>query len=267
MHLSWVLSIWLSVLFLFSQQEIKLVQELTYITNEFNVDQLGYLYLVNGSELRKVDTETKKERSFSSLSSGSISSVDVSDPFQSLVFYQDFNKVLWLDKYLSPIASSISLDELGFYQVAAVCQSVDGGFWVFDQSLYQLVYIDKNLRVVNKSNQFSEMIDQNIGTGEAYMLEKNDYIYLGINGSNIMQFDSYGTYVKTFPVNYHERFDVNNQTIIYFDGVQLNYYNTNNYVTERFALPDIEIEQVIVGNKRIFIQTEGKILVYIPENY
>ncbi len=268
MLLSLILSILISSVFSAQQQaEIKLQQEININAKSFTVDPLGYLYVINGTELKKIDLKTNKEKNFSTALSGKIHSIDVSDPFRTLVFYKDFNRIEWLDKNLSSIVSSISLDDLGYYQVAAVCQSVNGGFWLFDQSLHQIVYIDKNLKTVNKSAQLSEMIDQNSDTDQIYMLEKNDYIYLGINSKEILLFDSYGTYIKTFPLNYKEKFQVNNGTIIYYNGESLNFYNTSSYTEEKITLQEQNTEQLIFENKRIFIQTKEKITIYQPINF
>ncbi len=132
--------------------------------------------------------------------SGKITDVDVSDPFRTLLFYRDFNKIIFLDKNLSEITSPIVLDDLGYYNVLSVCQSVNGGFWIFDQSLSSVIYIDKNLNTIKKSSQLSDLIGQEMDQKQVFMLEKNDYIYLGVSGEGILLFDSYGTYIKTFPI-------------------------------------------------------------------
>jgi hypothetical protein len=267
MLITLVLSICASILISFPQTEIRIEQELNYKAEYFTVDQLGYLYLVNGAELKKIDLKTKKEKSFSNTLSGNIHSIDASDPFQTLLFYKDFNMIEWIDKDLGPIASAISIDKLGFYQVAAVCQSVNGGFWLFDQSLYQIVFIDKNLKIANRSTQFSEMIDQNTALNQVLMLEKNDYIYLGINGNSILLFDSYGTYIKTYPINYSRDFQVINGTIVFYNNQKLKFYSTENYSEKEMLLPKQKIRQVKLENKRIFMLTNEKILIYQPDNF
>jgi len=51
---------------------MKIEQELNYKAEFFTVDQLGFLYLVNSTELKKVDLKTKKEKSFSNVLEGNI---------------------------------------------------------------------------------------------------------------------------------------------------------------------------------------------------
>jgi len=266
MIISLILSILLSAILTFPQENYLLEKELNYQAQYFTLDQLGYIYLLNDSGLKKTDIQSNDLKNFSNNLYGKIHSVDATDPFRTLIFYKDFNRIEWLDKNLSPILSAVSLDELGYYQVAAVCQSVNGGFWLFDQSLDQLVYYDKNLKETKKSAQLTEMIDQNTELSQVYMLEKNDYIYLGINGENILLFDNYGTYIKTFPIIYETEFHVKNQTIIYNKDNDIYFYNTSNFTEEKLTFPGKGIKQIRLLNHKIFVRTGSKIMVYKPHN-
>lgn len=267
MILSLFLSILASFIISFPQEGYQIEKELNLKAEYLKVDKLGHIYTVNGTEVQRIEVNTNRKKSYSNILSGQINSIDVSDPFRVLLFYKDFNKIEWLDKNLSPIGSPISLDELGYYQVAAVCQSVNGGFWLFDQSLNQVIYVDKNLNTVNKSAQLLEMIGQNAEFKQVYMLEKNDYIYLGINGSYILLFDSYGTYIKSFPLKYIKEFQVYNETIIYNRNNELFFYDTTNYTEERITLPIEKNEQVIIVNKKLYLKTAEKVLIYKANNF
>lgn len=267
MLISCILSILVSMIFSVSQPGYVLEKELDYKADFFTSDQLGNLYFIKNTELQKVDFETNRGGSYSNTLSGNISTVDVSDPFRILLFYKDFNKIVFLDKNLSEIISPIILDDLGYYNVLSVCQSVNGGFWLFDQSLSQLVYIDKNLNTVKKSSQLSDLLRQNIEQKQVFMLEKNDYIYLGINGEGVLLFDNYGTYLKTFPLLNSGVFQVSNGIISYYKEGKLFFYNTNNFTENHITLPKHDCKQVRIENKRLFMQTKEKIFIYQLNNF
>lgn len=262
MLISYILSILVSINFSVSRPEYVLEKELNYKADFFTSDQLGNLYVIKNTELKKIDFETNQEKSYSNSLYGNISTVDVSDPFKSLLFYKDFNRIVFLDKNLSEIISPVALDDLGYYNVLLVCQSVNGGFWIFDQSLSQLVYIDKNLNTVKKSSQLSDLFGQNIEQKQVSMLEKNDYIYLGISGEGVLLFDNYGTYLKTFPLLNIGIFQVNNGIISYYKNGKLYFYNTNNFTENHITLPKHDCKQVRIENKRLFMQTDEKIFIY-----
>ncbi|MFC2152725.1 hypothetical protein ACFLSE_09365, partial [Bacteroidota bacterium] len=253
MLISIIFSLLTSIIFSVSQPEFVFEKELIYKADYFTIDQLGYLYVVKNSEVKKIDLKSNQEKNYSNSMFGKIHSVDAADPFRTLLFYKDFNKIEILDKNLTQITSAINLDELGYYNISAVCQSIDGGFWLFDQSLNQLVYVNKSLKTVKKSVQLSEMIDQNTDQEQVFMLEKNDYIYLGIRGEGILLFDNYGTYIKTFPIVNVSKFQVNDETISYHFQGKLFFYNTSYYSEEYIVLPKQTCANAMIVNKKLYI--------------
>jgi hypothetical protein len=267
MLISFIIPILISIIFSVSQPGYILEKELDYKADFFTSDQFGNLYIIKNVELKKVDFENNQEKNYSNSLFGKISTVDVSDPFRTLLFYKDFNKIVFLDKNLSEIISHIILDDLGYYNVLSACQSVNGGFWLFDQSLSQLVYVDKNRNTVKKSSQLSDLLGQNIEQKQVFMLEKNDYIYLGINGEGVLLFDNYGTYLKTFPLLNSGVFQVSNGIISYHKEGKLYFYNTNNFTENNITLPKHDCIQVRIENKRLFMQTKEKIFIYQLNNF
>ncbi len=237
-------------------------KEYNYKADFFSTDGFGNLYIVQNSELIKINTESNKKWIYSNFSSGKISIIDPSDPFRILVYYKDFNKILYLDKNLTEIMSPISLDDKGIYNAISVCQSVNGGFWVLDQNSAQLLYLDKSLNIVKKSAVIQEIYDQNTDTKQAFMLEKNDYIYVGFENAGVMQFDSYGVYIKTFPLSNFANFHVIDNVIVYYSEGNLNYYNTQNYQEKSLKIPTENVVRIAVEGNKLFVQTEKKILVY-----
>ena len=237
-------------------------KEYNYEADYFSTDGFGNLYIVQNSELIKININDNTKAVFSNISSGAITSIDPSDPFRILVYYKDFNKVLFLDKNLTEITSPISLDDKGIFNTVSVCQSVNGGFWVLDQNTAQLIYINKSLNIVKKSAVIQEIYDQNTDTKQAFMLEKNDYIYVGFENAGVMQFDSYGVYIKTFPLINSANFQVIDNIIVYYSQGKLNYYNTQNYKEESLKIPVENIVRAAVEGNKLFVQTKKKILVY-----
>lgn len=266
MFISCLISILASILSV-SQPDYIFEKELNYKAEFITVDQLGFLYLIKNTEIKKIDVNENKERSYSNSLSGNITEIDVSDPLRALLFYQDFNKIVFLDKNLSEILSPVVLDNLGYYNVLSVCQSVNGGFWIFDQNLGSILYIDKSLNTTKKSSRISDIISQDMNQKQVFMLEKNDYIYLGISGEGILLFDSFGTYLKTFPLLNAGRFQVNDGIISYTFNGELYFYNTNNFAEKKITLPKYIYKQVLIENKKIYIQTEEKIFIYKLNNF
>ncbi len=261
------LTILTSFIFCASQRDFIPVKELDVQADYFRVDPLGFIYTVEAGKIRKHDIKSNRKYEYGHLTSGHIYSVDATDPFRTLLFYKDFNSIEFLDRNLTLLASPVQLDDLGYYNVAAVCTSVNGGFWLFDQTLNQLVYISKDLNAVKKSAKLSDMFDQNTDQEQVFMLEKNDYIYLGIKNEGILLFDHYGTYLKTFPIKNISSFQITNETITYFKNGDLYFYNTSNYSEEKLELPDMDHRQVILEKNELFILSKKKLYIYKLNNW
>lgn len=255
-------------IFLFAlQPELIPEKEIPAQADFFAVDPLENIFLIKGSQVQKLEHRANKKKNYSSLIFGKITSVDVSNPFKILIFYKDFNKIEFLDNNLSLMASTVSLDDLGYYHVTAACSSVNGGFWLFDQSLNQISYIDQDLNTVQKSSILTDIIGQNTGYEAVSMLEKNDYIYLGIKDQGVLLFDNYGTYIKTFPIKSAEKFQIINDHISYLNDGNLYFYNLDNYNETHIKLPKPEIKQAIIENGKLYIQSESVIYIYQLKNF
>jgi len=244
------------------QTNFVLEKEYNYNIDFITTDQLGSLYLIKNSEIARIDQNNSTQYKYNNNLFGKISSVDASDPFRILIFNKDFNKITFLDNKLSEITGSISIDNLGFYNVTAVCQSGDGGFWIFDQNLYRIVYFNSNLNSTKKSSQFSSVLRNRDDHKEVFMLEKNDYIYLGIEGEGVLQFDSYGTYLKTFPIKECLSFQVIDGNIVYLQNEEIVFYNIEKNEKKLINLPVKVPINIRLVEKKIFIQTKEKVLLY-----
>lgn len=249
------------------QPNFVLEHEYEIHAESFTTDQFENIYTISGSEIIKIENQTGKRIKYSNKLFGQISSIDVSDPFRILIFNKDFNKISFVDKKLIELVSPISLDDIDFFEVISVCQSINGGFWIFDKNLIQIIYINKSLNVNQKSSQLSSVMNNTNETIDAFMLEKNDYIYLGIAGEGVLLFNSYGTYIKTFPLKDIDTFQVIDKNIVYSKNGNLIIYNTQNFEKENIDLPVKGFKNVRIENNRIFIQTEDKISVYLVNNY
>lgn len=262
-----LISILISLLSIFSQPEFIFEKEYNIKADFISTDQLGNFYIIKESELIKIDADNNQTLRYSNNLFGKISSVDPSDPFRILVFNKNFNKITFLDKNLTEIASPVLLDDLGYFNVSVVCQSNNGGFWIFDQNLNELVYFDKKLNLQKKSSQLSSLFDPDREVLGVFMLEKNDYIYLGIKNEGVLLFDSYGTYIKTFPIADIESFQVIDDKIIYFNTGQLNLYNTQNFNTKMIDLPIDNCINSRIEQNKVFLQTAEKLMVYQLSNF
>ncbi|MBI9054946.1 MAG: hypothetical protein JEY96_14070 [Bacteroidales bacterium] len=261
-----------SIIFLFccmdvySQVEFIFIKEIKTESTNFTTDQLGNIFLLKDGGITKINATNNKQKTYSNNLFGKISRIDASDPFRILVFSKDFNKILFLDNNLSEIASPIELYNLGYYNVSSVCQSNSGGFWLFDQNLNELVYFNRNLKQEKRSSQITSLLNPDIEINEVFMEEKNDYIYLGIEGEGVLLFDIYGTYIKTFPLKEICRFQIIDGNIIYLNKDVLNIYQTKNFNKDILDLPIENSINARIIQKNILVLTNDKLIEYQLNN-
>lgn len=258
--------IWISGAAVLNQAQLVFVEEYKQSCDFFVTDPIDNLYLINDSELKKINLSNQKINRYSNTLFGNFSAVDVSDPFKILIYNKDFNKLVFLDQTLTEITDPVFLDQLNLFHIGAICKSNEGGFWVFDLSLYQLKYYNEDLKNTRKSVQLAEIIETNTEQKEIFVLEKNDYIYLGIEGQGVLQFDKYGTYLKTFPLSNCNSFQVVDKHIIYYNNGSLISYHTTSFKTDTLVLPGENIINARVNKNKVFLHTSEKVMVYKTTN-
>ncbi|MFP4025005.1 MAG: hypothetical protein ACLFVR_10825 [Thiohalospira sp.] len=245
-----------------SEKQLQIVKKWDINADFFYTDHLLNIYAINQNEIFKANLKKTEEKKFSKSQAYNIYSIDVSDPFKVLVFYKDFNQILFLDKSLAEIKSPIQLDNYFFYDVVAVCNSASGGFWIFDAGKQQLVYFNNELSVRKKSASLGPLIGDFLDGTKIFMLEKNDYIYLGIKNIGVLMFDNYGSYIKTFPLKIETGFQVLDQNIVYYKSGELFFYDLQKLEQKSIQLPVKKAVNARVENNYLFVQTIDQVLVY-----
>ena len=101
----------------FAQSEndgLKSITEITKTTDFITTDKLGNLYTVAGDEISKYDQNGKFLQKNSIKSLGKITSLDVTNPLKILVFYKDYNKIVFIDNMLAQSGNLIDLSAMGY---------------------------------------------------------------------------------------------------------------------------------------------------------
>ena len=136
-------------------------------------DKLGHTYLITASnELIKLDKQYKTLFSYSVRQYGQIAHLDVSNPQKILIYFSDYQQIIFLDNTLSEI-KQLDLEAMEFWDVTAVSLSRDNFIWLYDPVNVRLVKIDDQGQILLSSNE----------------------IYLNDNDGSAMQIIAYDTQV------------------------------------------------------------------------
>ncbi|MEA3318131.1 MAG: hypothetical protein U9R54_09255 [Bacteroidota bacterium] len=230
----------------------------------YTTDNLNNIYLVNGTNIDKQNFITGKKYHYNNAFFGNIAFLDVSDPFRILAFYKDFNQVVILDNTLSPIGNPVLLDDIDVYDCKAICTSKNGGFWIFDNNKFQLLYFDNNLQQKHKSISISNLFNsKKIENDMFFMKENNNNVYISIPAVGILNFDKYGALIKIYPILNINILNILNNQIMYCKNNKIFTYDLENYNTNIKELAiNSKIKNCKIEQNFYFLQTENTIIIY-----
>ncbi len=231
--------------------------EKTY--NFFETNSMGNIFLVKDYSITQYTYQGKQIQTYSKSEYGNITSIDVSNPFRILLFYKDFNNLVFLDNRLAEISDHISLDELGITEANVVCSSATGGFWLFNTNTFQLEKYNSKLDLLQSGTKMQGIINRT--ESPDFLTETGNYIYLGFKNKGVYLYDFYGTFIKFIPANYKSKLKVINDYIFY-NSDSLYRYNTKSFETRAININYSETNSFSIEKNLIFIGDNNTIKVF-----
>lgn len=223
------------------------------------VDALGNIYVIRGDEIKKYNPLGIFLKTFSNKRYGRIEDVDISNPLKILVYYRDFQQVLFLDNQLSPATEVISLEKAGYEQASLVCSSLNNSFWLYDKQNNELMRFDAELKTLVKTGNLKRILDLDIQPN--YMRESGNYLYLNCPKEGILVFDIYGTFYKTIPIKNLKEFSIINGNVFYYENFVLKEYQAQTFNTIEKPFADSLLKTVYWKNDRYYKVYSDSLLI------
>lgn len=228
-------------------------------------DALGNIYTVKENNLILYSNEGKKLYTYSNSFLGNISMIDVTDPMRILLFFKEFNKVIFLSNKLAEIGSPIELDNSGYSQVSICCTSNSGGFWIFDSQMLQLIHLNSNLEADRKGTIIQSVFNKSENI-PVKLLENNDIIYMSVPKTGLLLFDKFGVFKKLIPITEINYFQIIGDNIIYLSENKLCSYSLiKNELIQEINL-DLKIKSVSVFKDKMIALNDTEILFFNINN-
>lgn len=181
---------------------------------ELTVDGFGAIYLLDQRNvLKKYDSNLKLLFEYSFYKQGIISTIDVSNPQKILVYFPEFQNIVYLDNTLSVI-QSLNLEKLNYWQINAVALSQDNNTWFYDPNLHQLNKINSSGTIVLSSN---EMFNSNYNDSEINTVKISEREVFVFTPNEVLIFDFFGVFLKSIPIESKEVQILKNE-ILYSKG-------------------------------------------------
>ena len=237
----------------FGQEKWKLIKEIKQEANFISTDRLGNLYVINDNSISMYNKNGDSLRSFNSQRFGTVAHLDCTDPYQLLVFFEDYNMVLFLDNFLSENGDIVDLQQLDLDQVSLACHSREAGFWAFDQIRQRVLHLNDNFEITHQTVNFVQWFGHRLEPN--YMVEYNNKLYLNVPESGIFVFDHFGTYLKTIALKNIKNPQFLEGRINYLNKEQsFCHYNIQNFSEECEELKSFgSLKQVRIEKGRTYL--------------
>ncbi|MEI7594815.1 MAG: hypothetical protein WCK02_03630 [Bacteroidota bacterium] len=229
----------------------------------FTTDRLGNTYTYSESSIFKYSLNSENPITFSKKDLNGISFVDASNPLKTLVFYKDFQTVLFLDNTLSPNGDPIVLSDYNINQPLAVCTSNNNNFWVYNNENAQLICFDNKMQQIFKSGNINQLLNSSIQPN--FITEQTNFVYVNDPALGVLIFDTYANYIKTLPIKNLKSFQVIGETIFYYSENTLKTYNSRTLTENTIKIPNAETIFCRIEQQKIYIQKKLGIEIFDVE--
>jgi hypothetical protein len=230
-----------------------------------SLDRRGTLYLADrDNNLRQLTRDGQPLNTYSPAQPGHVAVVEAWNQNSLLVFYDDRQQVLLLDRFLAPL-SEIRLADYLDGTVRTTTLAPDGLLWLLDESALALREFDPQaLRVVQ-----STPLDLIIGRSRPdfrFLRQYQNNVYLVDHTSGIFVFDNLGNYRKKLPFAGLDFITFRGDELVYLGGGQLHFFHLYNLTERTQPLPagldGRTVRQVLLGDQLAYFITPAGISIY-----
>ncbi|HEY4652846.1 MAG TPA: hypothetical protein VIG72_15635 [Pontibacter sp.] len=165
-----------------------------------STDRSNSVYFLNSQRnLVKLDSLGKLQHLYSPQTPlGRATTIDAWNPLKILLFNEDRQELLVLDRFLSPITSVLLPDFEINGTVRAAALATDDGFWLFNETDFKLSKLDMRLRRAVAETSLNLVLDKS--RFDVRMLREYQHqVYLLDYNSGIYVFDNLGNYKQKLP--------------------------------------------------------------------
>lgn len=244
-------------------QELEFLYRINQTCHLMAVDPLQQLYIVEATtqSIHKYSTEGKLLYTYSDNNLGKLTDLDAQNPMQVLSYWKAYNDVVILDRTLSRLAQ-FNLDNLGFYQVPAVCLSNDQHVWIYDPDNFRLVKIDAKGGIITESNDLSSLLNAELSVYS--IIEEENRVYMNIPKLGILVFDNLGNYERLLNLKEVDFFQVYKENLFFIQKNRLKSYHFPSFQILDIPLEVLEADakQIQLSPNYLFIRYPNKVDVY-----
>ena len=238
-----------------------MIREIQFEGQNHTTDNLGNIYVSNGPRLVRFNKKGQLTGEFRSVHPGNISFTDASNPLQLLLFYKDFNQVVFLDRNLTEKGSTLLLGSLGIENAELVCFSAKGGIWVLDWLGRTLNYFSQDFRLLYQTSLHGRIITEK---DTPVMMSENDgNVFVTFPQTGIFAFDRAGAYLSMFQLSGVSVFQKTSDNFVFAKDNKMYIFSPETNETRTIELPvNSDLFSVRLEGDLIFAFSSKSILIF-----
>ncbi|MBD2770121.1 hypothetical protein IC235_19715 [Hymenobacter sp. BT664] len=230
-----------------------------------SLDRRGALYVADAdNNLRQYGAEGLALNTYAPTQPGHIAQVEAWNITRTLVFNDDRQQLVLLDRFLAPIGE-VRLADYGDGTVRTATLAPDNHIWLLDESSLVLREFDPNTQRMAQNTPLDLIIGRS-RPDFRFLRHYQNNIYLVDRTTGVYVFDNLGNYKKKMPFTGLSMVGFRGDELYYFDAGAVHFFHLYNLSERRVALP-VEVDpatvrQVLVGESYAYIFTPLGIAVY-----
>ncbi|MEM6378225.1 MAG: hypothetical protein AAF705_08435 [Bacteroidota bacterium] len=164
--------------------------EVDPLLQSFTLDQQEYL--------RKYDQKGQLLFDYQNKNLGDLQRCDASNPFNILLFYQEFNTIIILDRTLNPLVE-VNLNALGFFAIQLIAAAPDNKIWLYDPTDFKLKKIDAKGNLLAESQDLSLQFPGGLDWKQLRAI--GDELFIQTNEHELLIFNQFGQWIKSINIS------------------------------------------------------------------
>jgi len=231
-----------------------------------SLDRRGTLYLADrDNNLRQLTREGQPLNTYSPAQPGHVALIEAWNQNSVLVFYDDRQQVLLLDRFLAPL-SEIRLADYVDGTVRTATLAPDGLLWLLDESTLSLREFDPQALRVVQSTPLDLLIGRGARPDFRFLRQYQNNVYLVDKSSGIFVFDNLGNYRKKLPFKGLDNITFRGDELVYLSDGQLHFFHLYNLTERTLPLPTgleaATIRQVLLAEDFGYFVTAQGVQIY-----
>lgn len=199
-------------------------------------DNFSNLYVLNtDNALLKFDSVGRQVAMYSNNRLGTAAMVDAANPLKILVWYPDFQTVVWLDRTLNEMGR-LNFSQAELYSVRCVAMAFDGNIWAFDDAISKLVKLNLEGMPLLESQALNVNFPRRFSATR--LRDNGQRVYLNDPANGLCTLDQYANLEKVYNTIKINDFELDNGWLSYLEKDRLCLQRQDRLQTIYVALPE-----------------------------